>query len=127
MANLWWTLNGQKLFAALPSEQGREPIGTTLDMASGNRRIYRRPAKPGRRRWTLVRPRADEATRATWLAAADFTQAVTLVTPEGQSYTVAVMDLRDPISKSTPAAGQAGSATATGALFFDLAIDVEEL
>jgi hypothetical protein len=124
MANLWVTLNSQKLFPALPLDRVRSPVRDTLDMAAGNRRFYHRASK---RRWTLTRPKASEAIRTTWLAAAVESSSLPFIDLEGTSYTVVVMSFADPISKTTPTTGQAGSATATGTPLYDLTIELEEV
>lgn len=122
MANLWVTLNGVKLFPALPLDRGREPRRDTLDMAPGNTRYYHRASK---RHWTLTHPKATEALRTTWLGAAVESAALPFVDLEGASHTVVVMGISDPITKTTPNVN--GSTTATGAVLYDLVIELQEV
>lgn len=124
MANLWVTLNSVKLFPALPIDRGREPQRDVLTMAPKNRRYYHRSSK---RRWTLTLPKATEAQRTSWLNAAVETSSLPFVDLEGTSFTVVVVAIADPITKTTPTAGQAGSATATGTVLYDLTIELEEV
>lgn len=122
MSNLWYTLNSVKLFPKLPIARSTTPVEEVLTMAPGNERTqYLRT----RREWVLTRPRASEALRTTWLSAAVWGQSLTLIDPDGGTYTVKVTAWDDPISKSTPDAND--SATATGPLEFDLSLSLREV
>lgn len=122
MANLWYTLNGTKIFPAINGlVRDVEPVEETLPMAAGNDRVYHRRERV---RWTFTRPRADETTWGQWKAIPRNT-AITLTEPDGTNYTVKVERFSDPISATKP--DNPGSATATGPVWRDLTLEVRQL
>lgn len=126
MSNLFYTLGAYTLCPELPVDEAEEPVRDTLTMAAGNERHYARAAT---RRYTgtLTYGGADEATFATWLAAARAAASgVTLTTPAGHTYTVVTVAFAYPLTASRVATGD-GTTAATGTVTRDLSLEVRSL
>jgi hypothetical protein len=126
MSNLWYDLAGYKLCPDFATDEGEEPLRDTLPMAPGNERHYQR-ATLRRYSGTLTYDGADEATFATWLAAARAAETgTTLVTPAGHTYTVVTVSFRYPPTSTTVASGS-GTTSATGTVERNLSLELKSL
>jgi hypothetical protein len=115
MATLRHILNGVTLDCELPVETDEEPVGEEQQMAGGNTRFWHRADKI---QVVLQRRGVSEATLATWKSASPRNTALTYTDELNQSFTVRVIRRRFRLVRTIPA---------TGAAFYDVAVEIKEL
>jgi hypothetical protein len=99
-----YTLNGQSIDPEIDGlSRDVTPLRDTLEMAPKNNRHYHRGERIS---WTLRRRACDAARWAVWKAAAPRGLSVTLIEPDGATWTVVITGFSDPIAKTRPATGE---------------------
>lgn len=122
MANLWYMLNGIKLFPSFAIDKEETAAGESVRMIGGNKRFWYRGDDVT---FSLPCQGASEATAAEWRAATPRNATLTLTEPDGTNHAVRVVRRTFSIVESLPDVD--GSPTATGPIFYDITIELEKL
>ena len=122
MANLRLIANGVSLYPAFPIEREVVPVSEERRFRSGQ---MRRALIATKMRFRYTLPGATEAERTSWLSAHPWNTSYAFTDEQGVARTVVTMAFADPLSSTEPLVP--GGLATTGAAYYDLAVEVEEV